>query len=108
MTKTQTKKASTKNMERPASDKDNAELERLRRDVPLFHVLYAIEEKANEIEEIGSLPDGIIPRRVLEGFGSWAALFILRELAACGDAKAQQWANDLKRSRDNYRRKEQP
>lgn len=83
---------------------NQAELERLRRDVPLFHVLYHIEEKAKEIEAIGGLPEGMPGRRVLEVFGSWAALFVLRELAACGNADAKQWADDLQRSQQNYRR----
>ncbi|MBI1989377.1 MAG: hypothetical protein HYS65_06535, partial [Betaproteobacteria bacterium] len=66
------------------------------------------EEKAKEIEALGALPNDVMPRRVLEGFGSWAALFVLRELAACGNAQAQEWADDLKRSRDNYRKPPQP
>lgn len=80
------------------------DLERLRRDVPLLHVLYHIEQKAKEISDLGALPDDVMPQRVLEGFGSWAALFVLRELAACGDEQAGRWAEDLQKSRTNYRR----
>lgn len=57
------------------------------------------------MEAIGALPEGILPERVLSGFGLWAACFVLDELAACGDAQAKEWAADLRKSRDNYRKK---
>lgn len=80
------------------------ELARLRRDVPLLHVLYAFELKAKELESLGALDPRVTPARLLEGFGSWAALFVLRELAACGDEQAKRWADDLEKSRNNYRK----
>lgn len=82
-----------------------SELERLRRDVPLLHVVYAVEEKAKEMENLGALPEGIPPVRVLSAFGLWSAIFVLKELAACGNADAKQWADDLAKSRDNYRKR---
>lgn len=81
------------------------ELDRLRKDVPLLHVVYHVEEKAKEIESLGALAAAVIPMRVLSGFGLWAACFVLDELAACGDEQAAKWSADLKKSRDNYRKK---
>jgi hypothetical protein len=85
--------------------RDEKELQRIRRDVPLLHVVYAVEEKAKEMESLGALPEGVPPVRVLSAFGLWCAVFVLNELAACGNADAKKWAADLAKSRDNYRKK---